>query len=98
MGLVISNYSDTMQQAMFVIFFFMMVMILISGLYTPINSMPQWAQSMTYINPLRYFIEVMRMVYLKGSGVENLHTQIFALFIFAAFFNTWAVLSYKKSK
>ncbi len=66
-GLIVSNFSATMQQAIFVMFFFMMIFILLSGLFTPISSMPQWAQYITYINPLRYFIEVMRMVNLKVS-------------------------------
>ena len=95
-GLVISNNSDTMQQAMFVMFFFMMVLILLSGLFTPINSMPHWAQTITIFNPLKYFIQVMRAVYLKGSGIMELGTQIFALVVFAVFFNSWAILSYRK--
>jgi ABC-2 type transport system permease protein len=97
MGLVISNYSSTMQQAMFVIFFFMIVMILMSGLFTPVASMPQWAQNITIFNPLKYFIQVMRMIYLKGSSLVNLGTQLFALCIFAFFFNIWATLSYRKN-
>ena len=96
-GLVISNYSDTMQQAMFVMFFFMLVMILISGLFTPIQSMPIWAQKLTIINPLKYFMQVMRLVYLKGSGFAELKTQFIALCSFALVFNIWAGLSYKKT-
>lgn len=96
-GLLISNYSNTMQQAMFVMFFFIMIFILMSGLFTPISSMPEWAQNITIFNPLRYFIQVMRMVYLKGSGVADLYTQLIALCCFAIFFNGWAVLSYRKS-
>ena len=97
LGLVISNHSSTMQQAMFVMFFFMIIMILMSGLFTPVNSMPQWAQDITIVNPLKYFIQVMRMVYLKGSNVSQLTTQFVALACFALFFNTWAVISYRKS-
>ena len=95
-GLVISNYSSTMQQAMFVMFFFMIVFILMSGLFTPISSMPEWAQTVTIFNPLSYFIRVMRMVYLKGSGITELGTEFIALSCFLLFFNIWAVLSYKK--
>lgn len=95
-GLVVSNYSETMQQAMFVMYFFMMVLILLSGLFTPISSMPQWAQFITAINPLKYFMHVMRHVYLKGSSFGELTTQFFALIGFATFFNVWAVLSYRK--
>jgi ABC-2 type transport system permease protein len=96
-GLVISNYSDTMQQAMFVMFFFMMVLLLISGLFTPVASMPHWAQIIAAINPLKYFIEVMRLVYLKGSGFAQLIPQFCALCGFAVAFNVWAVASYRKS-
>jgi len=95
-GLVISNNSETMQQAMFVMFFFMMVLILLSGLFTPINSMPHWAQNITIFNPLKYFIQVMRLVYLKGSNIMELGTQIIALSLFAVFFNSWAIISYRK--
>ncbi len=97
LGLVISIYSNTMQQAMFVIFFFMLILILLSGLFTPIASMPQWAQTIALFNPMRYFIEVMRMVYLKGSGLEALSKQIMALVSFALFFNCWAVIRYHKT-
>jgi ABC-2 type transport system permease protein len=97
-GLVISNYSETLQQSMFVIFFFMIVMILMSGLFTPVASMPSWAQYLTVINPLKYFIQVMRAICLKGSDITHLMTQLAALCSFALFFNAWAVLSYKKNK
>jgi ABC-2 type transport system permease protein len=97
MGLVISNYSNTMQQAMFVMWFFIMILILMSGLFTPVNSMPYWAQTITIFNPLRYFIQVMRQVYLKGSGFFDLLPQFFSLCCFASVLNIWAVLSYKKN-
>lgn len=97
LGLVISNYSDTMQQAMFVMFFFMLILILLSGLFTPISSMPGWAQMITKINPLSYFIQVMRSIYLKGSSMMELLPQLYALCGFAVFFNIWAIVSYKKS-
>lgn len=96
MGLVISNYSDTMQQAMFVMYFFIMILLLLSGLFTPINGMPEWAKIITIFNPLRYFIEVMRMVFLKGSNFIELKTQAFVLMGFAVFFYAWAIFSYKK--
>ncbi|MDR3297605.1 MAG: ABC transporter permease [Prevotellaceae bacterium] len=98
LGLVISNYSNTIQQAMFVMFFFVMILILMSGLFTPISSMPVWAQVFTRINPLRYFMEVMRAVYLKGSAMSELLPQLFALCGFAVVFNGWAVGSYRKSR
>ena len=96
-GLIIYNYSATMQQAMFVMFFFLMVFILMSGLFTPVRSMPDWAQAVTLFNPLKYFIEVMRLVYLKGSRFADMIPQFLALCGFAAAFGVWAILSYRKS-
>lgn len=97
LGLVISNYSNTTQQAMFVMFFFLIVLILMSGMFTPINSMPEWAKIITMANPLRYFIEVMRMVFLKGSALADMTRHMVVLIGFALFFNIWAVISYKKT-
>jgi len=97
LGIVISNYSGTMQQAMFVMFFFMLIIILLSGLFTPISSMPSWAQMITAFNPLKYFMEVMRAVYLKGSSMKELLPQFFALCGFAVVFVGWGVMSYRKS-
>jgi ABC-2 type transport system permease protein len=97
LGLVISNYSSNIQQAMFLMFFFLIIMILLSGLFTPVASMPHWAQIFTQFNPLRYFVEIMRMVYLKGSHISQLTSQLGALLCFVVFFNVLAVLSYKKS-
>lgn len=96
-GLIISNYSNTMQQAMFVMFFFMMILLLMSGLFTPVTSMPRWAQMITIINPLKYFIQVMRLVYLKGSAFSQMIPQFLALCGFIIVLNVWAVASYRKS-
>lgn len=96
LGLVISNHSATMQQAMFVMWFCMLVLILLSGLFTPIQSMPEWAQVITAFNPLKYFMQVMRMVYLKGSGWLDLLPQLGVLLSFALLLNIWAVASYRK--
>ena len=98
LGLVISNHSATMQQAMFVMWFCMLVFILMSGLFTPISSMPQWAQYITYANPLRYFMEIMRMVYLKGSSITDIIPQLGTLTVFATVLNSWAIYSYKKQQ
>lgn len=96
LGLLISNYSGTMQQAMFVMFFFMLVFMLMSGLFTPVASMPGWAQWLAACNPLRYFVDAMRMLFLRGSTLWQLAPQWAALLLFAAAFNLWAVLSYRK--
>lgn len=97
LGLVISNYASTLQQAMFIVFFFMLLFIMLSGLYTPIDSMPEWAKWLAAFNPLKHFMVVMRSVYLKGSNPIQLINEMLALLGFALFFNTWAVLSYRKS-
>jgi len=96
-GLVISNHSRTVQQAMFVMYFVVILLIIMSGLFTPVQSMPPWARALTMLNPLKYLMEVMRMVYLRGSGVADMVTHLTALAGFALFFNTWAVLSYRKT-
>ncbi len=96
LGLVISNHSATMQQSMFVMWFCMLILILMSGLFTPISSMPGWAQVITVFNPLKYLMQVMRMVYLKGSGMADLLPQLGALLLFALVLNIWAVRSFKK--
>ena len=96
MGVTIANNSSTMQQTMFVMFFFVMIFILMSGLFTPIESMPTWAQWITYILPPRYFVEVMRSVYLKGTMFVELWPNYVALAVFAVLFNSMAALTYKK--
>lgn len=96
LGLLLSTYAQTQQQSMLVSFFVTMVFNLLSGLYTPIESMPHWAQIITKFNPVSYFIEVMRMVMLKGSGLADIKYQILALIGFAIFFNGWAILNYNK--
>ena len=96
LGIVISNYASTLQQAMFIVFFFMMLFIMLSGLYTPIDSMPEWAKWIAAFNPLKHFMMVMRSVYLKGSNPLQMMNDLLALIGFAVFFNVWAVVSYKK--
>ena len=96
-GLIVSNYSDTMQQAALVMFFFLVIFILLSGLLTPVASMPRWAQIITTMNPLRYFIEAMRVLYLKGSSFTDLLPNFFALSAYAVVVGTWAIVSYRKN-
>jgi ABC-2 type transport system permease protein len=96
LGLLISTYTSTQQQAMLLSFFMMMVFILLSGLYTSIDSMPEWAKWITRFNPVTYFIEVMRMVVLKGSGITDIRNHIFIVLGFAVFLNSWAIINYKK--
>jgi ABC-2 type transport system permease protein len=95
-SLTIANFSDTMQQGMFVMFFFVMTFMLMSGLLTPIDSMPEWAQRVTLILPPRYFVDILRSVYLKGASVIELWHNFAALGVFALVFNILAALTYKK--
>ena len=97
LGIVISNYSDTLQQSLFVMFFFMLIFILMSGFFSPVASMPDWAQWMDTFNPLYYFAIVLRSLFLKGSHFVDMLPQFFALLFFAVAFNLWAVMSYKKN-
>jgi ABC-2 type transport system permease protein len=78
-GLFISTISRTQQQAMVSGFFFNMPAITFSGFGTPISSMPEWMQGLTYLNPLRYFLDVLRGVYLKGVGLDVLWPQMAAM-------------------
>ena len=94
--MAIANRSETMQQTMFVMFFFVMIFILMSGLITPVESMPAWAQWITRLLPPRYFVEIMRAVYLKGSLIGDLWSDYVLLAVFAAAFNTLAAATYRK--
>ncbi len=96
MGFLISNFTDTQQQAMFIAWFFVVIFILMSGLFTPIESMPSWAQKLTEFNPIRYFIEVIRMVMLKGSGFQDILPQLIKITVYAIVMNILAVVSYRK--
>lgn len=98
LGLAISSISSTQQQAMFTAFFFIIIFALLSGLFTPISSMPPWAQTLTAFNPLRYFVEVMRKVYLVGSRFSDLWGHFAIICLFAIFFNVLAVWSYRKNE
>ena len=95
-GLIISNHSDTQQQAMFVAWFFSVVFILMSGFFTPIESMPVWAQNLTLLNPIRYFVEIIRMVMLKGATFSDISRPFFIIVFYAFALNGIAVWSYKK--
>ena len=96
LGLFISNLADTQQQAMFITFFFVIIFILMCGLFTPIESMPKWAQYLTIPNPLAHFVNVMRSVLLKGSNFADVAHNFQAMAVMAVVFNGMAVLSYRK--
>ena len=96
-GLLVSTFCETQQQAMLIMFFFLMIFILMGGLFTPIDSMPHWAQTVTAFNPISYFIDVMRMVILKGSSLENITRHLLIIFGFAVVLNSAAIFNYKKT-
>lgn len=97
LGLLISTVTDTQQQAMFIAWFLMVVFILMGGLFTPIESMPEWAQQLTLGNPIAHFIDIMRMVMLKGSGWAEIQSLVGILIFMAAAILPAAVLRYRKS-
>jgi ABC-2 type transport system permease protein len=96
-GLLISTYSETQQQAMSLAFFCMMIFMLMSGLFTSVDSMPGWAKIIARCSPVTYFVEVMRMVVLKGSSLSDIKAHFAAMTGFAVLFNGWAILNYKKT-
>ena len=96
-GLIVSNYSDTMQQAVFVMWFFVVTIMLLSGLFTPTRSMPEWAYLTTYVNPMHYFIDAIRTVFIRGGGCREVAHQLLALLAIGLFMAAWAVQSYKKN-
>src|SRR5690606_9465625 len=97
-GLLVSTYTDTQQQAMFVMFFFMMIFILMGGLFTSIDSMPGWAKWIAALNPVSYLVEVMRMIILKGSGWSAILPHLGILLAFAVVLNSWAIWNYRKTR
>ncbi len=96
LGLLISNYNETMQQAIFVMWFIVMTLILLSGLFTPVRSMPHWAYLTTYVNPMHYFIDAIRTIFVRGGNFYCIAHQVAILSIFAIVMNIWAICSYRK--
>lgn len=96
-GLLTSTFAETQQQAMFIAYFFMMIFVLLGGLFAPVENMPDWAKYLTYINPVSYLIEAMRMLVLKGSSFWDLRIHFLVVIGFALLFNALAILNYKKT-
>jgi ABC-2 type transport system permease protein len=96
-GLLLSATATSQQQVMFMAFFFMLVFILMSGIFTPTESMPQWAQNFNLINPLYYFMKVIRMVLLKGSDFKDIASHILSVSILAVAVVTLAIVKFKKT-
>ena len=96
LGFLISNFSDTQQQAMFTAWFFLLIFILMCGLFTPVESMPDWAQTLNRVNPVAYFVQFMRLVLLKGAGFEDIKTNFYTVLGYATTVNALAVWTYRK--
>lgn len=96
MGLLVSTFANTQQQAMLLSFFLMMIFVLLGGLFTSIDSMPVWAQVFARMNPVSYFIDVMRMVVLKGSDLHDIRYHLMFVAVFGIILNGLAIWNYRK--
>lgn len=96
MGIIISNYSESMQQASFLVMFFILILVLLGGMFTPVSGMPAWAQVIAAVNPFKYLTDTFRMLYLNGSTLANVSGNLLVLGLIALALNGWAILSYKK--
>lgn len=97
-GVLISTACRNQQQAMLLCFFFLLIICLLCGMWTPIDSMPAWARVIADINPLRYYIEVMRLFFAYGSDLRHVLPQLGALCVFIVVFNGWAIWNFRKAK
>ncbi len=95
-GLLLSTYSETQQQTMSLAFFFLNVLNMMSGLFTSIESMPQWAKILSGCFPVSHFIKAMRMIMLKGSSLSDISFHLWSMLGVGLVFNTWAILNYRK--
>ena len=96
-GLFISAISNTQIQVMFVVFFFMITFILMSGIFTPADSMPDWAIRVNFFNPIAYFIKVNRMILLKGSGFKDISMEFYYMGLYALLMMSLATWRYRKA-
>jgi ABC-2 type transport system permease protein len=95
-GLFISSIVDTQQQAMFVTFFVMNVYLLMSGLFTPIDSMAPWVRVVSEVNPVRHFVTISRAVLIKGAGPADIARPLLTLTAFGVITLALAVRQYSK--
>ncbi|MCX6334439.1 MAG: ABC transporter permease [Bacteroidia bacterium] len=97
LAIFLSTFSSTQQQYMFVAFFFLIIFILMGGIFTPVDSMPMWAQKFDLVNPMAYLMRINRMVMLKGSSFQDISRDIYSLTIIAIVFTAFAVRMYRKT-
>ena len=98
LGFVIANLSETQVQSIFPTFFIMMILILMSGLFTPVESMPEWAQRMNVVNPVAHIISSIKMVLIKGSSAADLLPHWTGMGLFAVAMAGLAVVTFRKFK
>lgn len=96
-GLTISNHSDNMQQAILVMWFIVVVLMLLSGIFTPVRSMPDWVQYIVAVNPVHYYVDAVRTVFVRGGSFSAVWQQIAVLALFAVVMDAWAVKDYRKN-
>src|SRR4029079_6316709 len=95
-GLLISGRVDTEQQAMFVTFFIMMIYLLMSGLFTPVDSMPHWVQLLSELNPVGLFVVIVRASLIKGAGLAEVARPLGILGVFAVVVMGLSIRQYSK--
>lgn len=96
LALFFSTFASTQQQFLFIAFFFVMIFVLMSGIFTPSESMPKWAQDFNYVNPVAYLMRINRMIMLKGSGFQDVVRDMLALAVLAFGFVSLAIRTYRK--
>jgi ABC-2 type transport system permease protein len=95
-GLWISTLVDTQQQAMFVSFFILMIYLLMSGLFTPVDSMPRWVQLLSELNPVRHFVTISRAILIKGAGLAEIARPLGILAVYATVVLGLSIRQYSK--
>ena len=95
LGLCISSISANQLQAMFIVFFLFILFVMLSGFFTPIEGMPDWAQYINYANPMSFFMSAVKTVILKGSSVESIRAQFIVLSVMAVVLNAAAFIFYR---
>ena len=97
LGFFISSVSENQLQSMFIVLFLFIVFVLLSGVFTPTEGMPGWAHKINYLNPMSFYIEVIKKIILKGSEFESVMRETIVLSVMAVIINTGAVLSYRQA-
>lgn len=96
LGFFISSMAENQLQAMFIVFFLVIVFVLLSGLFTPTEGMPNWATKINYLNPLSFYMDTIKSIVLKGGGIDDIRDQVIALSVMAVIIDASAILSYRE--